>query len=92
MLSLAVAVVLFLVINISTSRADYGITGKTAIIAADTKVYNTTNLNEKPWTTLKKGTVVTILGGKNLEEKYNWLLVEFNNNIGWVYVNPTINR
>lgn len=92
---LAVAVLMFLVLNISTSRADTRyesgmFIGQAAVIEADTQVYSTSNFDMKPFTTLKKGTIVTILSMKNPEKKYHWVLVGFESKAGWIHVTPTV--
>ncbi|OQB75660.1 MAG: hypothetical protein BWX89_00007 [candidate division TA06 bacterium ADurb.Bin131] len=69
-LILAAAVFVILAINISTVRADTRyetgmFVGQAALIEADTKVFSTANFDTKPITTLKRGTIVTILSMKN---------------------------
>ena len=91
---LAVAVFVILVINISTVRAntqyESGLfIGATAIMEADAKVYSASNFNSNPFTILKKGSLVTIISMRNPEQKYHWVLVEFDGKAGWIHVTPT---
>ena len=94
-LILAGAGFVILAINISTVRADTRyetgmFVGQAALIEADTKVFSTANFDTKPITTLKRGTIVTILSMKNPEKKYHWVLVGFDSKAGWIHVTPTV--